>query len=52
MPVLHQITLTFKAGLLRFLQDVKIFQPKYWNAMEEQIQVSKNKICVWTVETN
>ena len=28
---------------LKFLQDVKIFQPKYWNAMQEQTQVNKKR---------
>ena len=28
---------------LKFRQEVKIFQPKYWNAMQEQTQVNKKR---------
>ena len=28
---------------LKFFEDVKIFQPKHWNTMQEQTQVNKQK---------
>ena len=31
---------------LKFGQDVKMFQPKYWNAMQEQTQVNKKGLCL------
>ena len=41
MSVLQQSTSTFEAGLENLLQNIKLFQPKYWNVMQEQNEVNK-----------
>ena len=43
MPVLHQSTYIFNAGIWSLGKNVKMFQPKYWNAMLAKVNLTKKK---------